>query len=74
MGVVQIDVDIGSSSVARNVIGVVVGYITSLVVDMAVLIEVMYQPFISSYSVIVKFTPRFDELIRIRHLLFHVRS
>lgn len=47
-GWVQIDVDIGSSSVARSVIGVVVGYITSLVVDMAVLIEVTCQPFIYS--------------------------
>ena len=36
----QIDVDIGSSSVARNVVGLVLGYITSIVVDLAVLIEV----------------------------------
>lgn len=38
--IVQIDVDIGSSSVARGVIGVVLGYVTSLVVDLAILIEV----------------------------------
>lgn len=36
----QIDVDIGSSSVARSVIGLVLGYVTSLVVDLAILIEV----------------------------------
>lgn len=38
--VMQIDVDIGSSSVARSVIGLVLGYVTSLVVDLAILIEV----------------------------------
>lgn len=37
---VQIDVDIGSSSVARSVIGLVLGYVTSIVVDLAILIEV----------------------------------
>lgn len=36
----QIDVDIGSSSVARSIIGLVLGYVTSLVVDLAILIEV----------------------------------
>lgn len=35
----EIDVDIGSSSVARGVIGLVLGYVTSLVVDLAILIE-----------------------------------
>ncbi|KAI7729581.1 hypothetical protein M8C21_021999, partial [Ambrosia artemisiifolia] len=35
----EIDVDIGSSSVARNVIGIVLGYVTSIVVDLAILIE-----------------------------------
>ena len=37
---IQIDVDIGSSSVARSVIGLVLGYVTNLVVDLAILIEV----------------------------------
>lgn len=36
----QIDVDIGSSSVARSIISLVLGYITSIVVDLAILIEV----------------------------------
>ena len=36
----QIDVDIGSSTVANGVLGLVVGVITSLVVDMAFLIQV----------------------------------
>lgn len=40
LAVMQIDVDIGSSSVARSVIGLVLGYVTSLVVDLAILIEV----------------------------------
>ncbi|KAG0630717.1 hypothetical protein M758_1G199400 [Ceratodon purpureus] len=35
----EIDVDIGSSSVARNVVGFVLGYVTSVVVDLAILIE-----------------------------------
>ena len=39
-GIIQIDVDIGSSSVARSVIGLVLGYVTSLVVDLAILIQV----------------------------------
>ncbi|KAI3786912.1 hypothetical protein L1987_40989 [Smallanthus sonchifolius] len=34
-----INVDIGSSSVARSIIGLVLGYVTSLVVDLAILIE-----------------------------------
>jgi hypothetical protein len=36
----EIDVDIGSSSVARSIIGLVLGYVTGLVVDLAILIEV----------------------------------
>ncbi|KAL0302388.1 UNVERIFIED_CONTAM: protein ENHANCED DISEASE RESISTANCE 2 [Sesamum calycinum] len=35
----EIDVDIGSSSVARSVVGLVLGYVTSLVVDLAIVIE-----------------------------------
>uniref|UniRef100_A0A0D6R473 START domain-containing protein n=1 Tax=Araucaria cunninghamii TaxID=56994 RepID=A0A0D6R473_ARACU len=35
----EIDVDIGSSSVARSIIGLVLGYVTSLVIDLAILIE-----------------------------------
>lgn len=37
----QIDVDIGSSTVANGVLGLVFGVITSLVVDMAFLIQVL---------------------------------
>jgi hypothetical protein len=44
----QIDVDIGSSSVARSIIGLVLGYVTSIVVDLAILIEVL--PNISQYN------------------------
>ncbi|KAK1395932.1 protein ENHANCED DISEASE RESISTANCE 2-like [Heracleum sosnowskyi] len=35
----EIDVDIGSSPVARSVVGLVLGYVTSLIVDLAILIE-----------------------------------
>lgn len=35
----EIDVDIGSSSVASSIIGLVLGYVTNLVVDLAILIE-----------------------------------
>lgn len=48
---IQIDVDIGSSSVARSVIGLVLGYVTSLVVDLAILIEVCA-------FLLIKFTDR----------------
>ena len=37
---VQIDVDIGSSTVANGVLGLVCGVITTLVVDMAFLVQV----------------------------------
>jgi hypothetical protein len=40
----QIDVDIGSSSVARSIIGLVLGYVTSIVVDLGILIEVWAYP------------------------------
>lgn len=50
----QIDVDIGSSAVARSVIGLVLGYVTSLIVDLAILIEVCFGvsllEFIISYE------------------------
>ncbi|KMZ66511.1 hypothetical protein ZOSMA_299G00010 [Zostera marina] len=35
----EIDVDIGSSAVAKSIIGLVLGYVTSIVVDLAILIE-----------------------------------
>ncbi|XP_020688979.1 protein ENHANCED DISEASE RESISTANCE 2-like isoform X1 [Dendrobium catenatum] len=35
----EIDVDIGSSSVARHIIGLVLGYTTGIAVDLAILIE-----------------------------------
>nr|DAD27336.1 TPA_asm: hypothetical protein HUJ06_028804 [Nelumbo nucifera] len=35
----EIDVDVGSSSVARSIIGLVLGYVTSIVVDLAILVE-----------------------------------
>ncbi|XP_078150944.1 ENHANCED DISEASE RESISTANCE protein (DUF1336) isoform X2 [Carex rostrata] len=35
----EIDVDIGSSTVARSIISLVLGYITGIVVDLAILIE-----------------------------------
>ena len=34
------DVDVGSTAVARNVIGLVISYVKALVVDLAILIEV----------------------------------
>ncbi|XWS17753.1 hypothetical protein CRYUN_Cryun33cG0094600 [Craigia yunnanensis] len=45
----EIDVDIGSSSVARSVIGLVLGYVTSLVVDLAVLIEAKEEAELPEY-------------------------
>ncbi|KAK8523391.1 hypothetical protein V6N12_047911 [Hibiscus sabdariffa] len=61
----EIDVDIGSSSVARSVISLVLGYVTSLVVDLAILIEVcalllllIYKPPYS--NVAAHFRPSLD--------------
>lgn len=45
----EIDVDIGSSSVARGVINVVLGYVTSLVVDLAILIEAKEEAELPEY-------------------------
>jgi hypothetical protein len=36
----QVDIDIGSSTVANGVLGLVFGVVTSLVVDMAFLVQV----------------------------------
>ncbi|KAB1199008.1 Protein ENHANCED DISEASE RESISTANCE 2-like [Morella rubra] len=45
----EIDVDIGSSSVARGVIGLVLGYVTSIVVDLAILIEAKEEAELPEY-------------------------
>ncbi|KAL8152605.1 hypothetical protein V2J09_010365 [Rumex salicifolius] len=45
----EIDVDIGSSSVARGVIGLVLGYVTSLVVDLAILLEAKEESELPEY-------------------------
>ncbi|XP_021809014.1 protein ENHANCED DISEASE RESISTANCE 2-like isoform X1 [Prunus avium] len=45
----EIDVDIGSSSVARSVIGLVLGYVTSIVVDLAILIEAKEEAELPEY-------------------------
>ncbi|KAK4760662.1 hypothetical protein SAY87_005555 [Trapa incisa] len=45
----EIDVDIGSSSVARRVIGLVLGYVTSIVVDLAILVEAKEEAELPEY-------------------------
>ncbi|KAK6942244.1 Protein ENHANCED DISEASE RESISTANCE 2, C-terminal [Dillenia turbinata] len=45
----EIDVDIGSSSVARSIIGLVLGYVTSIVVDLAILIEAKEEDELPEY-------------------------
>ena len=45
----EIDVDIGSSSVARGVIGLVLGYVTNIVVDLAILIEAKEEEELPEY-------------------------
>ncbi|MQL87875.1 hypothetical protein Taro_020426 [Colocasia esculenta] len=45
----EIDVDIGSSSVARSIINLVLGYVTSLVVDLAILIEAKEEKELPEY-------------------------
>ncbi|KAK8980261.1 hypothetical protein V6N11_061475 [Hibiscus sabdariffa] len=45
----EIDVDIGSSSVARSVIGLVLGYVTSLVVDLGILMEANVEEELPEY-------------------------
>ncbi|KAK1292982.1 hypothetical protein QJS10_CPB17g00248 [Acorus calamus] len=45
----EIDVDIGSSSVARSIISLVLGYVTSIVVDLAILIEAREEKELPEY-------------------------
>ncbi|PIA45690.1 hypothetical protein AQUCO_01600133v1 [Aquilegia coerulea] len=45
----EIDVDIGSSSVAKSIISLVLGYVTSLVVDLAILIEAKEEADLPEY-------------------------
>ncbi|OIW19508.1 hypothetical protein TanjilG_06963 [Lupinus angustifolius] len=45
----EIDVDIGSSSVARGIIGLVLGYVTSLIIDLAILIEAREEAELPEY-------------------------
>ncbi|KAG8372634.1 hypothetical protein BUALT_Bualt12G0087000 [Buddleja alternifolia] len=45
----EIDVDIGSSSVARSVIGLVLGYVTSIVVDLALVVEAKEEDELPEY-------------------------
>ncbi|PSS08157.1 Protein ENHANCED DISEASE RESISTANCE 2-like [Actinidia chinensis var. chinensis] len=45
----EIDVDIGSSSVARSVISLVLGYVTSIVIDLAILIEAKQEVELPEY-------------------------
>lgn len=45
----EIDVDIGSSSVASSIIGLVLGYVTNLVVDLAILIEAKEEDELPEY-------------------------
>ncbi|CAM0945067.1 unnamed protein product [Alopecurus aequalis] len=45
----EIDVDIGSSSVARSIIGLVLGYVTSIVVDLGILIEAKEEKELPEY-------------------------
>lgn len=41
MGFKQLDVDIGSSTVARGVVSLVLGYLNNLVIEMAFMIQVL---------------------------------
>ncbi|XP_024370867.1 protein ENHANCED DISEASE RESISTANCE 2 isoform X4 [Physcomitrium patens] len=45
----EIDVDIGSSSVARSVVGLALGYVTSVIVDLAILIEAKHAHELPEY-------------------------
>ncbi|KAK9268362.1 hypothetical protein L1049_000111 [Liquidambar formosana] len=45
----EIDVDIGSSSVARSIISLVLGYVTSIVVDLAILLEAKEETELPEY-------------------------
>ncbi|KAL6541200.1 hypothetical protein OROMI_025083 [Orobanche minor] len=45
----EIDVDIGSSSVAKGVISLVLGYVTSIVVDLAIVIEAKEEAELPEY-------------------------
>lgn len=45
----QLGVDIGSSTVARGVVSLVLGYLTNLVIEMAFLVQVSNDPFASHH-------------------------
>ncbi|GAA0141102.1 defense/immunity protein [Lithospermum erythrorhizon] len=45
----EIDVDIGSSSVARSIISLVLGYVTSIVVDLAIVVEAKEEAELPEY-------------------------
>lgn len=45
----EIDVDIGSSSIAKRIIALVLGYVTSIVVDLAILIEAQEENELPEY-------------------------
>jgi hypothetical protein len=47
-----VDVDIGSSAVANGVLGLVFGVVTTLVVDMAFLIQVVTNSFLTAASLL----------------------
>jgi hypothetical protein len=41
----ELDVDVGSSSIARNVVGLAIGYSKSIVVDMGLCLQVKLREF-----------------------------
>lgn len=48
----QLGVNVGSSTVARGVLGLVLGYLNNLVIEMAFLIEVVLFYFLSESFVL----------------------
>lgn len=50
----QLGIDVGSSTVARGVVSLVLGYLNNLVIEMAFLIQVILHPHPTTYSIFVR--------------------
>jgi hypothetical protein len=66
----QLGVDIGSSTVARGVVSLVLGYLNNLVIEMAFLVQVIVVAYLTTF---VTFFPLF-QLSQIRMYLYRKAS
>lgn len=53
---VEVDIDVGSSSTATSVVGLVAGAVRSLVIDMAVVLQVRTERYLKKWKMCLIFT------------------